>query len=83
MKYFSIDYRSPPSGMGQIIDDTQPETIIDRLGKEQIKRHDSKAHIYVASNGHIIRRKKAVHQNRLDSGKIAGHRQFLSVISRQ
>ena len=25
MKYFSIDYRSPPSGMGQIIDTTQPE----------------------------------------------------------
>jgi hypothetical protein len=34
MKYFSIDYRSPPSGMGQIIDDTQPETVIDRLGNE-------------------------------------------------
>ena len=27
MKYFSIDYRSPPSGMGQIIDTTQPEQI--------------------------------------------------------
>ena len=27
MKYFSIDYRSPPSGMGQIIDTTQPEMI--------------------------------------------------------
>ena len=27
MRYFSIDYRSPPSGMGQIIDDTQPEMI--------------------------------------------------------
>ena len=34
MKYFSIDYRSPPSGLGQIIDDEQPETIIDRLGNE-------------------------------------------------
>ena len=34
MKYFSIDYRSPPSGMGQIIDDLQPETIIDRSGNE-------------------------------------------------
>jgi len=34
MKYFSIDYRSPPSGMGQIIEDTQPETIIDRSGNE-------------------------------------------------
>ena len=30
MRYFSIDYRSPPSGMGQIIDDTQPEMIGDR-----------------------------------------------------
>ena len=27
MIYFSIDYRSPPSGMGQIIDTTQPEMI--------------------------------------------------------
>ena len=27
MKYFSLDYRSPPSGMGQIIDTTQPEQI--------------------------------------------------------
>lgn len=27
MKYFSIDYRSPPSGMGQIIDTTQPKKI--------------------------------------------------------
>lgn len=27
MKYFSIDYRFPPSGMGQIIDDTQPKKI--------------------------------------------------------
>jgi hypothetical protein len=27
MKYFSIDYRSPPSGMGQIIDTKKPETI--------------------------------------------------------
>ena len=34
MKYFSIDYRSPPSGMGQIIEDTAPETVIDRLGNE-------------------------------------------------
>jgi hypothetical protein len=30
MKYFSIDYRSPPSGMGQIIDTTQPEKIGDQ-----------------------------------------------------
>ena len=28
--YFSIDYRSPPSGMGQIIDTTQPEKIGDK-----------------------------------------------------
>jgi len=34
MKYFSIDYRSPPSGMGQIIEDTAPETVIDRLGNK-------------------------------------------------
>ena len=27
MKYFSIDYRSPPSGMGQIIDTTKPRMI--------------------------------------------------------
>jgi hypothetical protein len=27
MIYFSIDYRSPPSGMGQIIDTTKPEMI--------------------------------------------------------
>ena len=25
MRYFSIDYRSPPSGMGQIIDTTKPK----------------------------------------------------------
>jgi len=30
MRYFSIDYRSPPSGMGQIIDTTKPEKIGDR-----------------------------------------------------
>lgn len=28
--YFSIDYRSPPSGMGQIIDTSQPEKIGDK-----------------------------------------------------
>ena len=27
MKYFSLDYRSPPSGMGQIIDTTKPRMI--------------------------------------------------------
>ena len=27
MRYFSIDYRSPPSGMGQIIDTTKPRMI--------------------------------------------------------
>lgn len=27
MRYFSIDYRSPPSGMGQIIDTTKPKKI--------------------------------------------------------
>ena len=27
MRYFSIDYRSPPSGMGQIIDTTKPKMI--------------------------------------------------------
>ena len=30
MRYFSIDYRSPPSGMGQIIDTQKPEKIGDR-----------------------------------------------------
>ena len=30
MIYFSIDYRSPPSGLGQIIDTTKPEKIGDR-----------------------------------------------------
>ena len=30
MIYFSIDYRSPPSGMGQIIDTTKPEKIGDQ-----------------------------------------------------
>ena len=30
MRYFSIDYRSPPSGMGQIIDTTKPEKIGDQ-----------------------------------------------------
>ena len=34
MKYFSIDYRSPPSGMGQIIDTTQPERIQRPNGQE-------------------------------------------------
>lgn len=28
--YFSVDYRSPPSGMGQIIDASQPEKIGDK-----------------------------------------------------
>ena len=30
MKYFSLDYRSPPSGMGQIIDSTQYKRIGDK-----------------------------------------------------
>ena len=30
MKYFSLDYRSPPSGMGQIVDTEQPEMIRDK-----------------------------------------------------
>ena len=30
MKYFSIDYRSPPSGMGQIIDTTKSTYIGDK-----------------------------------------------------
>ena len=30
MKYFSIDYRSLPSGMGQIIDTRKPEKIGDQ-----------------------------------------------------
>ena len=30
MKYFSLDYRSPPSGMGQIIDTSQPKMIEDQ-----------------------------------------------------
>ena len=34
MKYFSIDYRSPPSGMGQIIDTTQPEKTLSPVGTE-------------------------------------------------
>ena len=34
MKYFSIDYRSPPSGLGQIIEDLEIETILDRSGNE-------------------------------------------------
>ena len=34
MKYFSLDYRSPPSGMGQIIDTNEPERIINGVGKE-------------------------------------------------
>lgn len=28
--YFSIDYRSPPSGMGQIIDTSQPKSTGDK-----------------------------------------------------
>ena len=28
--YFSVDYRSPPSGMGQIIDTSQPQKIGDK-----------------------------------------------------
>ncbi len=28
--YFAVDYRSPPSGMGQIIDSSQPEKIGDK-----------------------------------------------------
>ena len=34
MIYFSIDYRSPPSGMGQIIDTRKPEKVINKLGNE-------------------------------------------------
>ena len=34
MIYFSIDYRSPPSGMGQIIDTRKPEKVINKPGNE-------------------------------------------------
>ena len=34
MKYFSIDYRSPPSGMGQIIDTAQSCRAINPIGEE-------------------------------------------------
>jgi len=34
MRYFSIDYRSPPSGMGQIIDTNKPEKILRPDGQE-------------------------------------------------
>ena len=34
MKYFSIDYRSPPSGIGQIIDTDEPEQIINGVGNK-------------------------------------------------
>ncbi len=34
MKYFSIDYRSPPSGLGQIIDDSRPDRFVNRYGDE-------------------------------------------------
>tara|TARA_A100001011_G_C14137885_1_gene768413 strand:- start:614 stop:997 length:384 start_codon:yes stop_codon:yes gene_type:complete len=34
MIYFSIDYRSPPSGLGQIIDTRKPEKVTDRMGNE-------------------------------------------------
>ena len=34
MIYFSIDYRSPPSGMGQIIDTTQPKKVLRPDGQE-------------------------------------------------
>tara|TARA_A100001515_G_scaffold100719_1_gene81532 strand:- start:6746 stop:7105 length:360 start_codon:yes stop_codon:yes gene_type:complete len=34
MKYFSIDYRSPPSGLGQIIDTTQSSRAINPVGNE-------------------------------------------------
>ena len=34
MRYFSIDYRSPPSGMGQIIDTRKPEKILRPNGQE-------------------------------------------------
>tara|TARA_Y100001938_G_scaffold140486_1_gene208735 strand:+ start:639 stop:1004 length:366 start_codon:yes stop_codon:yes gene_type:complete len=34
MKYFSIDYRSPPSGLGQIIDSLESERTINRIGEE-------------------------------------------------
>ena len=34
MKYFSIDYRSPPSGMGQIIDTRKPTKTVSPIGTE-------------------------------------------------
>ena len=34
MKYFSIDYRSPPSGMGQIIDTRKPAKTLSPIGTE-------------------------------------------------
>jgi len=34
MKYFSIDYRSPPSGLGQIIDTSKSSRAINPVGEE-------------------------------------------------
>ena len=34
MKYFSIDYRSPPSGMGQIVSTTAPEILTEIDGSK-------------------------------------------------
>lgn len=52
--YFSIDYRSPPSGMGQIIDTTQPEKIGDKwnyinvdYGDESQESYDHYSDYYV------------------------------------
>ena len=54
MKYFSIDYRSPPSGMGQIVDTSQPKKIGDKwnyinvdYGDETQESYDHYSDYYV------------------------------------
>ena len=41
MKYFSLDYRSPPSGMGQIVDTEQPKKIGDKYNMILVDYGDS------------------------------------------
>ena len=41
MKYFSLDYRSPPSGMGQIIDTEQPQKVEDKYNMTLVDYGDN------------------------------------------
>jgi len=62
--YFSIDYRSPPSGMGQIVDTTQPEKIGDKWNYINVDYGDETQESYDHYSGDYYVKNKYFHSMR-------------------